>query len=68
MAKLYDRRVRPWQIKGDDLVLWKAKVSDPTYARAKLALNWVGPYQVTGIIRDDTYQHATQEGKQLPMT
>ncbi|RWW20880.1 hypothetical protein BHE74_00024257 [Ensete ventricosum] len=30
--------------------------------KGKLALNWEGPYRVTSIIRDKTYQLATQEG------
>ncbi|RRT60320.1 hypothetical protein B296_00045079 [Ensete ventricosum] len=68
MAKLYNRRVQPWQVKVDDLVLRRAEISDSTHTREKLALNWEGPYRVTNIIRDETYRLTTQEGNQLLRT
>lgn len=39
MAQLYNRRVHRHQIKAGDVVLQKAKASDPTRARGKLTLN-----------------------------
>ncbi|RRT64486.1 hypothetical protein B296_00008939 [Ensete ventricosum] len=55
MARLYNWKVRPWLIKIEDLVLRKAKVSDPTHFRGELASNWEGPYRVVSMVRDGTY-------------
>ncbi|RRT76737.1 hypothetical protein B296_00008292 [Ensete ventricosum] len=40
MAKLYNQGIRSQQSRLGDLVLHKAKISDPANARGKLALNW----------------------------
>ncbi|RWW79658.1 hypothetical protein BHE74_00012035, partial [Ensete ventricosum] len=44
MAKLYNQKVGPQQIKVGDLVLRKAKISDPAHAQDKLTPNLEGPY------------------------
>ncbi|RWW37747.1 hypothetical protein BHE74_00057099, partial [Ensete ventricosum] len=49
-----------------DLVLKKAKVSDPAHTRGKLTPNLKRPYRVFSTIRDDTYVLATLDGKTLP--
>ncbi|RWW05459.1 hypothetical protein GW17_00031268 [Ensete ventricosum] len=63
IAKLYNRRLRPWQIKADDLVVGKAKFSDPTQSRGKLAPNWEGPYRIESTIQPGTYTLVIMEGK-----
>ncbi|RRT42614.1 hypothetical protein B296_00057003, partial [Ensete ventricosum] len=62
---LYNRKVRSRHVKDDDLVLWKAEVSDSTHTRGKLTMNWEGPYPVIDTIRDGTYRLATMERKSL---
>ncbi|RWW49659.1 hypothetical protein BHE74_00044145, partial [Ensete ventricosum] len=68
VTKLYNHRVRPQLVKMGDLVLQKAKVSDPTRSRGKLAPNWEGPYRVVEVVREGTYTLATMEGRGLPRT
>ncbi|RRT32684.1 hypothetical protein B296_00040305, partial [Ensete ventricosum] len=67
-AKLYNHRVCPRLIMIGDLVLRKAKVSDPTRSRGKLALNWEVSYRVVEVVREGTYPLATMEGRVLPRT
>ncbi|RWW07159.1 hypothetical protein GW17_00029471 [Ensete ventricosum] len=66
IAQLYNCRVRPRPIGDDDLVLRKAKVSDPGHTRSKLAPKWKGLYCVICTIRDDTYVLATMDDRVLP--
>ncbi|KAJ8467304.1 hypothetical protein OPV22_029856 [Ensete ventricosum] len=50
VARIYNRRVRPQNVRSGDLVLRKTEVSDPTRSRGKLAPNWEGPYRVIDVI------------------
>ncbi|RZR84822.1 hypothetical protein BHM03_00011703 [Ensete ventricosum] len=68
ITKLYNSKVHPRFIKTGDLVLRKAKVSDPTRSHGKLAPNWEGLYRVMDIIREGTCTLVTVEGQLLPRT
>ncbi|RWV78271.1 hypothetical protein GW17_00060783 [Ensete ventricosum] len=61
VAKLYNRKVCPRQIKASDLVLRKVEVSDPTRSWGKLAPNWEGPYRVESTAQDETYALVTMK-------
>ncbi|RRT70285.1 hypothetical protein B296_00032362 [Ensete ventricosum] len=68
VARLYNHKVCPREIKVGDLMLRKAEVSDPTRSRGKLFANWEGPYQVETSPREGTFTLVTMEGKRLPRT
>ncbi|RWW86727.1 hypothetical protein BHE74_00004482 [Ensete ventricosum] len=68
VARLYNHKVCPREIKVGDLMLRKAEVSDPTRSRGKLSANWEGPYRVETSPREDTFTLVTMEGKRLPRT
>ncbi|RRT41485.1 hypothetical protein B296_00020509 [Ensete ventricosum] len=65
VARLYNHRVRPWEIRAGDLVLRKAEVSDPTRSRGKLAANWEGPYRVETSPWESTFTLTTMEGNRM---
>ncbi|XP_065009073.1 uncharacterized protein LOC135639199 [Musa acuminata AAA Group] len=68
VAWIYNRRVRSRLIKIRDLVLQRAKVSNPTRARGKLSPNWEDPYRVYDMVLEGTYQLESMEGSPLPRT
>ncbi|RWW74481.1 hypothetical protein BHE74_00017572, partial [Ensete ventricosum] len=68
IARLYNNKVRPWQVTTGDLVLCKAEVSDPTRTQGKLAPTCEGPYRVVRMVREGTCILANLDGKQLPRT
>ncbi|RZS26646.1 hypothetical protein BHM03_00060008 [Ensete ventricosum] len=49
-----------------DLVLRKAKVSNPEHSLGKLAPRWEGLYRVVRAIQDETYVLTIMEGQELP--
>ncbi|RWV96123.1 hypothetical protein GW17_00041190, partial [Ensete ventricosum] len=46
VAKPFNTKVDPHQLKEEDLALRKVKVSNPTYNRGKLVITWEGSYQI----------------------
>ncbi|RWW73864.1 hypothetical protein BHE74_00018225, partial [Ensete ventricosum] len=65
---LYNWKVQLRPIGKGDLVLRKAKVSDPRHSRGKLASRWEGSYRVTRVLRDGIYTLAALDGEVLPRT
>ena len=65
ITRYYDRRVRPRSFEPGDLVLKKLMPArkDPTHG--KLGPNWEGPYVVSQVVRPDSYELQTEEGKTL---
>ncbi|RWW57697.1 hypothetical protein BHE74_00035492, partial [Ensete ventricosum] len=68
IARLYTRRLWPWHIVNDNLVLRKVEISDPMYTKGKLASNWEGLYRFIGAVGDRTYMLVMIEGKLLSRT
>ena len=61
MAQYYNSHVRNKEFKADDLVLHRAKVSQPT-EHGKLSSKWEGSYQVDEVIRSRTYHLKQLDG------
>ncbi|RRT54684.1 hypothetical protein B296_00043439 [Ensete ventricosum] len=68
IVRFYNSRVHPWQVTTGDLVLRKAKVSDPTQTWGKVAPIWEGSYRVVKVVREGTCILVNLDGKQLPRT
>ena len=65
-ARYCDQRVKPRSFKPGDLVLKKLLLARKDPSHGKLGRNWEWPYIISRIIRPDSYELQTKEGKTLP--
>ncbi|XP_043714569.1 uncharacterized protein K02A2.6-like [Telopea speciosissima] len=64
MAKYYNARVKERLFHQGDLVLRRARASQPR-KEGKLSVNWEGPYIIFKRIRPETYRMKTPRGKKI---
>ena len=65
VARYYNSKVRPKLFRIGDLVLRRAKASQPAEG-GKLAPNWEGPYRVRWVNRPGSYQLEALDGREIP--